>query len=476
MRILAKLLVALILLGIVAAGAGWYLRKTADAPVNFITSAIDRGEVLYAVSATGTIVPEETVDIGAQVAGLISQFGIDKSGKQVDYGSQVGAGDVLALIDDSLYLADKASVEAQLAQSRASVQVAEANLKHSQSAVVQAEAAVQMSQAKLGQAESDWKRAQKLGGTAAMSQSEYENYRSSYDQARAAVDQAIASLDQTRSAVAQSEASLVQSRANVKQAEASVTRVERNLAYCTIKSPVDGVIIDRKVDIGQTVVSSLNAPSLFLIAKDLKRMEVLAPVNEVDIGHIYSGQRATFTVDARAGKVFEGTVKRIRLNASMTQNVVTYMVEVIADNSSGLMLPYMTATVHFEVERKSDVLKVANSALRWTPRSELIAADVQDSGEAPTIAGGGGSEGTLWLRDGAKVRPLAVRIGLNDGGFSEISGEEVREGMEVVMGEDAEAPAPQTGSNPFLPRFNRGGRAGGARGGGMRGGGPPPPP
>ena len=149
---------------------------------------------------------------------------------------------------------------------------------------------------------------------------------------------------------------------------------KRNFAYCT-KIAVKGVIIDRRVNIGQTVVSSLNAPSLFLIAKDLRRMQVWVSVNEADIGNIYPGQPVTFTVATYEGQTFKGEVGKIRLNATMTQNVVTYTVEVETDNSNGKLLPYLTANVNFETIRKDNVLQVANAALRWQPRPEQIAPE-----------------------------------------------------------------------------------------------------
>ena len=149
-------------------------------------------------------------------------------------------------------------------------------------------------------------------------------------------------------------------------------------SYCTIKSPVKGVIIDRRVNIGQTVVASLNAPSLFLIAKDLKRMQVWVAVNEADIGKIQPGLPVSFTVDAFPGETFRGEVGKVRLNASMTQNVITYTVEVITDNSNGRLLPYLTANVQFELSRLSGVLLAPNAALRWTPPAEQVAPEFRE--------------------------------------------------------------------------------------------------
>src|SRR5207249_3200763 len=170
----------------------------------------------------------------------------------------------------------------------------------------------------------------------------------------------------SKSALAVGEASVAQARAALQQAEI-------NLGYTTIRSPVKGVIVDRRVNVGQTVVASLNAPSLFLIAKDLTRMQIWASVNEADIGQIHAGQAVRFSVDAFPHQTFRGDVAQIRLNANMTQNVVTYTVVVNTDNTNGKLLPYMTANLNFELSQRNDVLLVSNSALRWRPQIQQVA-------------------------------------------------------------------------------------------------------
>ena len=301
-----RILIGIILLAVLAGGAAvWYLQRNYGQTVAYRTAPVKRGDLLVSISATGTVEPEEVIDVGAQIAGQILSFGKDAAGKTVDYGSVVEAGTVLAQIDDSLYAADAAQAEAQVQAGRASVQRAEADLEQLQ--------------AKLYQAERDWERAQKLGPSEALAEASYDAYQSAYETAKANV--------------AVGQAAILQARAGLAQAEAVLRRAQRNLGYCTINSPVKGVIIDRRVNIGQTVVASLNAPSLFLIAKDLRRMQVWVAVNEADIGKIHPGQPVTFTVDAFPGETFRGEVGKVRLNASMTQNVVTYTVEVVTDNS-----------------------------------------------------------------------------------------------------------------------------------------------
>jgi HlyD family secretion protein len=428
----AVLVAALALIG--------YLRRGSSTAAGFKTVEVKRGDLQAIISATGTVEPEEVVDIGAQVAGRIVTFGKDKNGEEVDYGSTVEAGTVLAQIDDALYAADAASAKAQLAQAKAAVQKAQADLGQMQ--------------AKLFQTENDWTRARKLGPSDALSQTDF-------DAARAAYEVAKANLGVGKAAI-------VQAQGTVTQAEAVLKRALQNLSYCTIVSPVKGVIIDRRVNIGQTVVASLNAPSLFLLAKDLKRLQVWVSVNEADIGRIKPGQPVTFTVDAYPGEVFSGEVGKVRLNATMTQNVVTYTVEIITDNSSGKLLPYLTANVNFIVGERKNILLVPNAALRWTPQLSQVAAEFRGSPkkakgpEAPAQVkpeAKAGKEkqarGVVYVPQGALVLPVQVTLGLSDGSLTEVSSPDLKEGTPLVVGEMGSQPAgqPAPGGSPFTPQL-----------------------
>jgi HlyD family secretion protein len=439
-------------LAVLVAGAGaWYWYAAARAVTTYRTVPVERGNLVATIAASGTIEPEEVVDIGAQVAGQIKSFGKDPrdATKTIDYGTPVEQGTVLAQIDEILY-------KAQVDQARANLQKAEADV-------------IQM-KAKLYQAERDWKRAQALGSRKVISDFDYDTAKATDETARANV--------------AVSEAAVAQAKAALQQAEA-------NLGYCTIKSPVKGVIIDRRVNIGQTVVASLNAPSLFLIAKDLRRLQVWASVNEADIGHIYPGQPVHFTVDAYPEETFDGQVSQIRLNASMTQNVVTYTVVVDTDNSKGQLLPldrvgaspgqapanapkrhgllpYLTANLQFDVSQRDNVLVVPNAALRWRPQPNQVAPEFRDAftrslkrhsvppGEKalPGTDKERHDRGTLWVEDGGYVRPIKVRTGLSDGTVTEIVSGEVEEETAVVVGEAR--PNGDGGTvNPFTPQINR---------------------
>lgn len=423
---------SLVMIGLIAGGAAYYATHlSANPSVRFRTATITRGDVLSTISATGTVEPEELVDVGAQVAGKISSIGPDpqKSDKPIDYGSVVKQGAILALIDDSVY--------------KAQVDQAQAQLLRAQADLLQAEA-------KLEQAEQEWKRAEELRPEQAIAGTDYDLAVADYRAAKAGVEVA---------------------KATIKQNEASMRLAQTNLAYTIIKSPVDGTIIDRRVNVGQTVVASLNAPSLFLIAKDLRRMQVWAQVNEADIGSIRPGMPVHFSVDAFPGEVFRGKVEQVRLNATTTQNVVIYTVVVATDNSNLRLLPYLTANLHFEVHQRRDVLQVPNVALRWRPRPEQIESAGSDPlqtkagkktaegrAQTPKANQEDDNHGRLWLKEGNLVRPLDVQIGLTDGSATEVSGAGVEEGLQVVTGEVPADEAVADTVNPFTPKFLRGNR------------------
>ena len=491
-------------------GGGWlawrYLHA-GDGAITYRTVPVARGDLLATIGASGSLEPEEAIDVGAQVAGQISRFGTEggkPNGKPIDRRSFVKAGDLLALIDPSLYKMDLESAQAQLAQStaqlaqsKAQVAQSDAQLAQSEANVAKALADIQQMQAKKNQAEQDWTRAQRLWKDSpdAMSETAYDGYRAAYLTAEANMASAAAVKIQVEAAKVQAAAAreqalaaIEQAKAGIKQTQASVDRAQRNLDYCTITSPVDGVVIDRRVNIGQTVVSSLNAPSLFLIAKDLSRMQIWVSVNEADIGHIYNDQPVTFTVDARPGVTFVGSVTKVRFDATMTQNVVTYPVEVLALNPDGLLYPYMTANVQFELARRTGVLKVSNAALRYAPLTEdQVAPQFRQEAEkwaqgngsqeaAPTTggrpenppagtqptagpaAGHGAQEkhgqGLLWVQQGEFLRPIPVRVGTTDGTTTEVEGPELREGLAVVASEQRQTAAPQ-GASPFMPQIRR---------------------
>jgi len=414
----------------------WYYNETQAQRFSFRTLEVTRGNLLATINATGTIEPQDIVDVGAQIAGEIQSFGPDPRdpSKPITYGSPVEEGTVLARITDSVF-------KARIDQMKASLGHADAEL--------------QSAQAKLKQTSREFDRSLTLFRQNRVPAAEH--------------DTAIANL-------ATSEANLALAKSGVELAQANLEEAKVNLGYTTIKSPVKGVILDRRVNLGQTVVSNSSAPSLFLIAKDLSRMEIWASVNETDIGAIHTGQVVQFNVASFPKDTFRGTVAQVRLNASMTQSVVTYTVVVDVDNSAGKLLPYLTARLQFEVEGRDGVLLVPNAALRWKPKLTQVAPNYREefakahrsragespgAGRSPSDAPNRGA--TLWVKAGEFVRPVETKVGLSDGLKTEIAaGGELIQGTPIVVGqvladEAGEATSATTGSpkSPFLPDLDR---------------------
>lgn len=413
-----KVVTIVVLLALAGGGAWWWLSrpKQEEAAVAYKTVPLTQGQATQTIRATGTIEPEDLIDIGAQITGQIMAFGKDVEGNEVDYCSVVKKGQLLARIDDVTY--------------KAEVTIAKAALTSAEAKLTSAKADVTQATANLRQAERDWARAQKLGVGDALSQKDYDAYQSAYEVAAA-------NLDVTKAQVEQAEAAIA-------QAQAQLEKAERNLSYCDILSTVDGVVIDRRVNIGQTVTASMSTPSLFLVAKDLKKIEIWVPVNEADIGSIRVGQEVRFTVDAFANREFRGKVGRIRLNASMTSNVVTYTVEVRTDNPDGLLLPYLTAIVSFVLaESPADALLAPVAALSWRPEGwetpeDLVGKDL------------------VFVQDRAgKPRAVPVKVGVSDDVRVAIETEALQPGDVVITGTLTPIEvrqASEAGKNPFLPQ------------------------
>lgn len=435
MKHFLKLPIILMAVVILTGGIGaWWWHARDNSKLSFLTAVVKRGDVAATISASGTIEPNETVDVGAQVAGRITTFGTDINGKTIDYDSVVEKGAMLAKIDDSVYAAALAVANAQVEQAKAGELSAAAN--------------VEQMKAKFVQTEAEWKRAQALSNDKLLARVDYDTDEANYEVAKSDVSVAEAGVAETKAATV--------------QAQAALDGAQRNLDFCIIKSPVKGVIIDRRVNIGQTVVASLNAPSLFLIAEDLTKMQIWVAVNEADVARIKPGAPVTFTCDAFPGRQFAGTVGKVRLNATMTQNVVMYTVEVNTENPDNILLPYLTANVSFTVSQQTNTLLVPNAALRWSPSSpNQIVADARpqnavDPPEDNSSGGKGakGSQGVVWLKDGEFVRPVQVKVGTSDGSDTAVTAGNLKEGEEVVTGETT---GPEQGGtqNPFLPHFIR---------------------
>jgi HlyD family secretion protein len=417
-------IVLLILAGLCTGGAGWYWHNANQASVEYRTAKVRRGDVVSSISATGTIEPEEVVDIGAQVAGQIVAFGKDENGKPIDYNSHVEPNMLLAKIDDTVY--------------KSGVEVARAQLEQAKTAVMKGDADLGAANAKLLQAQHNWDRARTLGPSDALSQNDYDMYQADYESAKANV--AIA------------EAEVAQAKNGVPLAQAQLDAAQRDMDYCTIVSPIKGVVLDRRVNVGQTIVSNMSTPSLFLIARDLSHMQIWVSVNESDMEKIVPGSSVTFTRDGFPDKVFKGKVDTVHLNASMTQNVVLYTVIVNVDNSEGLLIPYRTAKVEFDVARDTNALIVPNLALRWDPSTaEQVAPDARAAWETSRgEQSGKKGHAVIWIKDGNYVRPVDVKLGVTDRTDTAVTSDSLKENEEVIVGDlDSSGNAGQT--NPFLP-------------------------
>ena len=436
MKIVKKILKWVIVLAVLG-GIGYWASSRffshKEVQVRFRTVPLKTGTITVSTSSTGTLEPEELVDVGSQVSGKIQEFGTDMNGQVVDYGSPVCSGQLLARIDPSLY-------EAELKQSAARVTQAEAS-------VVSAKADLQQQQAVLELARLNWERAQNLYRTHAISEADRDSSKSNFDTAAAAI--------------AVAEARIKQSDAELASAVAQYDYAKRNLDYCDIVSPVDGIIIDRKVNIGQTVVSSMSASSLFLIAKDMQHMQIWVSVNEADIGRITVGMPVEFTVDAFPQEHFVGQVGKIRLNASLSSNVVTYVVEVNTENRDNKLMPYLTAKVSFIEARAENALMVPAAALRFIPDANLVYEEDAPALElqAVPVLANMRKDGVVWVEDPETPGMLLarnVKLSLYDGVYYQVT-EGLSEGDVVVTGVEY-GDVPEFGggeetTNPFAPKF-----------------------
>jgi HlyD family secretion protein len=368
---------------------------------------IERGDIEYKVSSTGKLEATTTVQVGTQISGRVVAL-------YADFNDPVQRGQIIARIDTTLLAQDVRAAEATLARRRAEVNLRTQELD----------------------------RLRKLSEQDLVAESEAEV----------------------------AESNLAVAKADLVSAQASLEGAKQNLAYATIRAPIDGVVVERTVDVGQTVAASLSSPQLFRIAEDLSKMRILVSVDESDIGAIREGQPARFTVQAYPVDEFAGIVKQVRLQSVTEENVVNYTVVVDVDNSDLKLLPGMTATVDFVIQEAEDVLKVSNAALRFRPTEEMLAQVRDRRGDTAQAEGGDGrsrgargsgaqgaggprtgspgtmgagtrsraasdSSASLWILDGrGRLRIERVRTGLTDGQFTEIRGTAIQEGMEVIAG------------------------------------------
>ena len=357
-----KRVVAVVALAALGAGGFWYYRYSkTPTPPTVTTAAVTRGDIVETVGATGTLQAVTTVQVGSQVSGNIAWLG-------ADFNSIVKKGQVLARLDPSL-------IEAQAQQTRATLAQARANL-------LKAQSDLERNRVQLVDAQQKYDRAKTLAARSLLAQSEL-------DAAKTAVDTAQANL------VSQ-QATVTQVQASVTQAQASVNQSQVNLDHTVITAPIDGLVISRSVDVGQTVAASMQAPTLFVLAADLTKMQVIANLDESDVGRIRPNQVVTFRVDAYPNDSFRGTVSQVRLEPKVQQNVVTYATVIDVPNNDLRLKPGMTANVNVEIARATNVVRVPNTALRFRPSNDVFTAlgqtppEPQGRGFGPGGRRGGG--------------------------------------------------------------------------------------
>lgn len=403
-----KYIITAVLIAVAISGSIWFFSGRAP-KITYKTSRLEKGTIVAAISATGTVNPVTTVQVGSQVSGTIQRL-------LVDYNSQVRKGQVIAEIDPALFLA-------QVEQSRGNA--------------LNAQAGVQKARVTLADAKRTLERNQQLVGQGIISQSDFDAAQTAYDAAQAGIKSAEAAVIQTRGALSQA---------------------ETNLKNSVIRSPVDGVVISRSIDVGQTVAASFQTPTLFSIAQDLTKMQIETSVDEADISRARLGQAVTFTVDAYPDRNFKGRVTQIRSAPITVQNVVTYIVIVQVDNKDLQLKPGMTANVSIETGRREGVLRLPSAALRFHPKTDDKKSGKQ-GGKGQKITGMTKGkpqvpQQKVYLLQEGKPVAVAVTTGLADAGFIELLGGNLKEGDEVVIEQNDASKKKSDAGNPHMgPRF-----------------------
>jgi HlyD family secretion protein len=404
-----RIIVLLAALAAIAAGAWTYIND-GEVPSPVIrTVLVSTGPVVEIVQGTGTVGAVTTVNVGTQVSGVISRLG-------ADFNSTVKKGQVIAKLDPAL-------LQAQVLQARASVTRAGADL--------------QQQKVNLADRQTKYERAEKLSEKGLVAESDLEA-------AKLAVDLAGSDLESGQAAVV--------------QAEASLNQAEVNLSHAVITSPIDGIVIQRSVDVGQTVAASLSSPEIFLIAADLTAMQVVAQVDETDIAKVSVGQQVSLSVDAFPNQAFTGAVSQIRLQPQVVSNVTTYSTIVDVPNRELKLKPGMTADVKIEIARRDDVLRVPNAALRFRPTPEIFAM----LGQAPPAQEGKNRPGgQVWVLDHGQLHGVPVTAGLADAAFTELVESDLPPGTALVTSVAGDATTTRTApaaTNPLVatPRGGRG--------------------
>jgi HlyD family secretion protein len=479
-----KWLVGLAVLVALAAVGGFTFYNSAK-KVDYITAKIERGDIDATISATGTCNAVINVQVGSQVSGNILEL-------HADYNSQVKKNQVVAVIDPAPFQAKVDQAKAALDSAKASVVNARASLKKSAADVANAKANIANQDANIVKSKSavnDAKvkldRRKQMVKDGIVAQEDLDTAQATYDQAVALLNAANAQMeaakDSLESSIAQQDVIKTQidtAEASVKQQQANLEQAQLDLQHTQIQSPVDGTVIARNMDVGQTVAASFSAPTIFNIAQDLTKMQVDANIDESDIGRVRLDQPVSFTVDAFPGQIFRGSVTQIRQNPTNVQNVITYDVVIRFNNDELKLFPGMTANVRILTDRQTDVLKLPNAAIRFRPPDAPAPEKGKGPGTGGTGGGGGGGEKgkggagfgggggqgrgrgagggfqTVYvLAQDGKPTPLRVRTGAGDGNFVSVLGDNLKEGDVVITGIQVQAKS-NTGGFPGQQQQN----------------------
>lgn len=480
MKKIVKIGIPIVLLLVVAAGVSTVMkRRQANAEEKYFTSAAMRGPLKKVVNATGVVQTVLTVPVGSQVSGQVEEL-------YADFNSVVKRGQLLAKLDPR-------NLETQVANSRASVAAAQARVRSAEAEITNQAANLTSSRASLeaakvtrDNAQVQYQRAMDLNQRGISSKNDLDTAKAANDTGVARYNQAAAAVEQVQAQIISTQAALEQAKAGLQQAGTDLDRAQINLEYANIFSPVDGVVISRSVDVGQTVAATMQTPTLFTIATDLGQMQVNASVDEADIGSISDNANVTFTVDAYPNDTFLGKIAEIRLSPQTVQNVVTYSVILTIENKELKLKPGMTANISVVVDKLDNVLKVPNAALRYSPPNtaaptapttpaaaaeggdKSVSAPLRNGREADSVAlplapgqkwnpsdkihfraaaHGAPRPGIVWVL-GADNKPVSrdVKFGITDGSWTEVVSGDLKESDMVIVSDSTQA---STGTQGF---------------------------
>ena len=434
---------------VVALGAILHIRHRNA--ITYETVPVERGSIQAKVTATGNLNPVVDVLVSSQVSGNIKAL-------YADWNSRVKKGQLVALIDPQIFQAQVDQAKAVFQSMHSATLTAQAQVAKIQSDVSaaianqrDAEAIAAKGSANQKNVELQWRRAQNLWADRVISQQDYDTAKANYDAATAQLKADQALIDAARQNTISAQASvrvassqLAAAQAQEHQAQAGLNQAQINLDHTRIFSPVDGTVVARRMDVGQTVAATLNPPIIFEIAQDLTKMQVDANVDESDVGNVATGQRATFTVDSYAGATFQGVVTGIRKAPIITQNVVTYDVVIAVDNSDLRLFPGMTANVTILSAKVDDTLKVPNAVLRFRPSATML--------KRTGLSAPQSDKPQIYVLSGRKPKAVPVAYGLSDGKYTAIASDALQPGMQVIVRATSASSGSSATTTPMAPR------------------------